>query len=145
MAKNKLIRIASLLEKKHKATLAGLSKQDMHLQDQLKQVDMLNKHSQTIVAFTPNQEIEAINFKQAMYYRENLNTLLVTQYREISTQRKDIRKKESETKKQLQKTAILTKLGEQQDLSLQHERDRQELEELNSSVLLRKKTSSMMD
>lgn len=142
---NKLIRIASLLEKKHKATLADLHKQDLTLQEQLQQVDMLNKHSQTIVAFEPNQQIQAANFKQSMYYRENLNTLLVAQYREISTQRKNIRNQEQDTKKQLQKSAILTKLGEKQDYQLRQEKDRLEIEELNSSVLLRNNCNNLFE
>lgn len=142
---NKLIRIAGLLEKKHKATLVRLHKQDLQLLDQLQQVDMLNKHSQTIVKFEPNQEVQAIDFKQAMYYRENLNTLLVTQYKDISNQRKDIRNQERDTKKELQQTAILTKLGKQQDLNEFKERDRQEIEELNSAVLLRNNNDSLFD
>ncbi len=135
---NKFIRIAQLLEKKHKATLAELQRQDNSLLEQLDQVDMLNKHSQTIVNFSPDEEVAAIDFKQAMYYRENLNTLLVAQYREISDQRKSIRGKEQETQKQLQNTAILSKLGEKQTVNENQVRETKELDELNASVLLRK-------
>ncbi len=134
---NKLIRIAGLLKKKHQAEIVQLSKKDEQLKAQLAQVEVLNQHSQKIVSFSPEQDVAAIEFKQAMYYRENLNTLLVTQRLDISKQRKQIRNEDQQLQQQLQHTSVLNKLGEKQQRLYLQQIELLDEEEIKSSVLLR--------